>query len=130
MSLIEGALASLLDPRQDVQALSRYITLEYVQEVNGKRLDYAGFIDHARLLKAHLRGGSVTIEAIVVDGDTIADIHLVEAEKTNGATIRTNVIAFFTVRDGKITRVDELTHLLHGADDDRDIGSRTSNGKS
>jgi hypothetical protein len=30
------------------------------------------------------------------------------------------------VRDGKIVRVDELTHLLQGADEDRDMGSRTS----
>jgi hypothetical protein len=55
-----------------------------------------------------------------------AYIHLVDAEKTNGDTIRAKVIAFYTVRDGKIVHVDELTHLLHGADEDRDMGSRTS----
>ena len=60
------------------------------------------------------------------DGDTIADIHVIDAEKTNGDSVRTKVIAFFTVRNGKIARVDELTHLLLGADQDRDIGSRTS----
>ncbi|HXW26308.1 MAG TPA: nuclear transport factor 2 family protein, partial [Xanthobacteraceae bacterium] len=70
--------------------------------------------------------GRAAIETLIVDGDTIADIHVVEAEKTNGDSIRTKVIAFFTVRGGKIVRVDELTHLLHGADEDRDMGSRTS----
>jgi len=125
-ALIEGALASLLDPRQDVANLSRYFAPDYVQDVDGKRLDYAGFIDHARVLKTHLRRGRAAIETLIVDGDTIADIHVVEAEKTNGDSIRTKVIAFFTVRGGKIVRVDELTHLLHGADEDRDMGSRTS----
>lgn len=125
-ALIEGAIASLLDPRQSVEHLSEYFAPDYVQDVDGKRLDYAGFLDHARALKAHLRGGRVAIEALIVEGDTIADIHVVEAEKTNGDSIRTKVIAFFTVRDGRIVRVDELTRMLHGADEDRDLSSRTS----
>ena len=125
-ALIEGALATLLDPQQDVGKLSCYFAPDYVQDVDGKRLDYAGFIDHARVLKACLRGGGVTIETLIVDGNTIADIHVIEAEKTNGDSFRSKVIAFFTVRDGKIVRVDELTHLLRGADADRDLGSRTS----
>jgi ketosteroid isomerase-like protein len=104
--LIENALASLLDPRQDAESLSRYFAPDYVQDVDGKRLDFNGFIDHARTLKSSLRSGRATIETIIVDGMTIADIHVVDAEKTNGATIRAKVIAFYTVRDGKIVRVD------------------------
>jgi len=127
-ALIEGAVTSLLDPRQDAAALSRYFAPDYVQEVDGKRLDYAGFIDHARVLKTHLQDGraTMTIETLIVDGDTIADIHVVDVEKANGDRIRTKVIAFFTVRDGRIVRVDELTHLLEGAEQYRDMGSRTS----
>jgi ketosteroid isomerase-like protein len=125
-TLIEAALASLLDPQQDAESLSRYFAPDYIQDVDGKRLDFDGFIDHARTLKKSLRGGRATIDKLIVDGATIADIHLVDAEKTNGDTIRAKVIAFYTVRDGKIVRVEELTHLLHGADEDRDLGSRTS----
>jgi ketosteroid isomerase-like protein len=125
-ALIESALASLLDPRQDAESLSRYFASDYIQDVDGKRLDFNGFIDHARTLKKSLRSGRVTIENIVVDGMTIADVHVVDAEKTNGDTIRAKVTAFYTVRDGKIVRVDELTHLLQGSEKDRDMGSRTS----
>jgi ketosteroid isomerase-like protein len=124
--LIEDAVASLLDPNQDADGLSRYFAPDYIQDVDGKRLDFNGFIDHARTLKRSLRRGHATIEKLVVDGDTIADIHVIDAEKTNGDSIRVKVIAFFTTRDGKIVRVDELTHLLHGADEDRDLGSRQS----
>jgi len=124
--LIEGAIASLLDPQQDADHLTRYFAPDYTQEVDGKRLTFAGFIDHARALKASLRCGHATIERLVVSGDTIADIHVVEADKKNGDAIRVKVIAFFTVRDGKIVGVDELTHLLDGSDADRDMGSRTS----
>jgi hypothetical protein len=50
----------------------------------------------------------------------------VEATKANGETIRVKVIALYTLEKGKIVRVDELTHLLKGAEADRDIGFRTS----
>ena len=45
-ALIESALVSLLDPHQDVERLDRYFTPDYVQDVDGHRLDFAGFIDH------------------------------------------------------------------------------------
>src|SRR5271168_2133816 len=124
--LIEDAVASLLDPKQDAESLSRYFAPNYVQDVDGKRLDFNGFIDHARTLKATLRRGHATIEKLIVDGDTIADTHIIDAEKTNGDSIRVKVTAFLTARDGKIVRVDELTHLLHGAEEDSDLGSRRS----
>ena len=125
-ALIEGALASLLDPQQGAEELSRYFAPSYVQIVDGKSLDYDGFIDHARTLKKSLRKGRATIETIVVDGSTIADIHVVDAEKTNGDTIQVKVIAFFTVADGRIVRVDQLTRMLRGGAEDHDLGSRTS----
>jgi ketosteroid isomerase-like protein len=125
-ALIEGAFASLLDPQQGAEALSRYFAPNYVQIVDGKLLDYDGFIDHARTLKKSLRRGRATIETIIVDGSIIADIHVIDAEKTNGDTIRMKVIAFFTVAGGKIVHVDELTHMLRGAAEDQDMGSRTS----
>jgi len=124
-TLIENAVASLLDPNQDAESLSRYFAPDYTQDVDGKYLDYAGFVDHARTLKKTLRKGQAKIERLVVDGSTIADIHIIEAEKTNGEVIRAKVIAFFTLRDGKFIHVDELTHLLQGSETDQDLGSRT-----
>ena len=123
--LIEGALACLLDPEQDAEALGRFFTPDYIQNVDGKQLDYKGFIDHARALKNTLRGGHATILKLIVEGSTIADIHVVEAEKTDGSRIKARVIAFYTVRDGRIAKVDELTHLLEGRKEDHDLGSRT-----
>jgi hypothetical protein len=73
-----------------------------------------------------LRSASATIETLVVDGPTIADIHLVEAEKTDRARLLTEVFAFFFVEDGKIARVNELTRLVQGGAADRDLGSRRS----
>jgi ketosteroid isomerase-like protein len=125
-ALLENALAALFDPKQDAASLSRFFAPDYVQDVDGKRLDYAGFIQHAETLKQVLRSGRATIEQIIVQGSTFADIHVVEAEKMNGDRIKVKVIGFFEVRDGKIVRVDELTHLIRGSAEDSDLGSRTS----
>ena len=54
----------------------------------------------------------MTFERIVADGDHIADIHILDATKKNGAALRMKVIAFYKLKDGKIVEVDELTHLL------------------
>jgi ketosteroid isomerase-like protein len=124
--LLEEVFASLLDPAQDVEALGRYFSEDYVQHVDGVRLDRRGFLDHARTLKKSLLGGRVTIESLLADGPIVADIHVVEARKTGGETVRMRVFAFYRIEDGRIASVDELTHLLHGAASDRDLGSRVS----
>jgi hypothetical protein len=126
VALLNGAFASLLDPREDAENLDRYFSASYVQDVDGARMDYAHFLDHARTLKAALRSASATIEALVVDGSTIADIHLVEAEKTDGRRLATKVFAFFFVEGRKIAGVQEMTRLVRGDAADRDLGSRRS----
>jgi ketosteroid isomerase-like protein len=126
LAVLEGAFACLLDPREPAASLDRYFSPSYVQEVDGARMDYGHFLDHAQTLKAALRSASARVDTLVVDGSTIADIHLVEAEKTDGGRLATRVFAFFVVEDGKIVGVNELTRLVHGDAADRDLGSRRS----
>jgi ketosteroid isomerase-like protein len=114
-ALLNGAFACLLDPREDAGNLDRYFSPSYVQDVDGEHMDYTHFLDHARTLKA-----------LVVDSSTIADIHLIEAEKADGGRLSTKVFAFFFVEDGRIGRVRELTRLVRGDAADRDLGSRRS----
>jgi ketosteroid isomerase-like protein len=113
-ALLSEAFANLLDPGEDVETLSRYFSPACVQDVDGERMDYARFLDHARAIKRAIRSARVTFEALIVEGSTIADIHIVESERTDGARTRLKVIAFNTVDQGKIVRVDELTRLMQG----------------
>jgi len=61
----------------------------------------------------------------VVSGQSSADIHVVNGVKHDGSTFEAKVIAFYTVRDGKIVAVDELTRIVKGTADDRDLGYGT-----
>jgi hypothetical protein len=123
---LEKVFANMFDPRVRPENLSEFFSTSYIQDADGARLDFSGFIEHARVLKGTLRSARVTFEDILVDGPKIADVHIVEATKMNGDAIRVKVLAFYRLEEGKIVKVDELTHLLKGTDTDRDIGFRTS----
>ncbi|EJN03620.1 nuclear transport factor 2 family protein [Phyllobacterium sp. YR531] len=124
--LIENALKSMLDPNVPAEQLSEFFSRDYRQDVDGTTLDYDGFIAHAKDLKKSISSGKAIFEMMMFDGGNVADVHIIEATKTNGEKIKVKVIAIFTIGDGKITRVNELTHLLSGSPEDRNMGSRTS----
>ena len=124
-TFLQGVFDRFFDPAASAEAVGEFFSPDYVQEVDGKRLDYSAFLDHVRLLKRTLDRATVTFENVVVDGSTIADIHVVDARKKNGERLRVKVLAFYTIEDGKIRRLEELTHQLEGRAEDRDLGSRT-----
>lgn len=116
--------AALMDPEVSAEEVGRYFAPEYVQIADSQRLDHAEFVAHARELKRVLAGGAVTLEAVVAEGSTVASRHLVEARKTSGERVRMKVFAFFEIEGGLIRRAEEVTHMVEGAAEDRDLGSR------
>lgn len=119
------AFSDLFNPANDAQeAAAKYMTPDYVQLVDGEVLDFEGFVNHLKVLQDNLRDVNFTFETVVASENTISDIHIVDAVKNDGSAFRTKVIAFYHMRDGMIQRIDELTHLIEGGEDDRDMGSR------
>lgn len=115
---------SLFDPAVSAEETGRYFAPGYQQHADGKVLDHAMFVEHARILKSTLQSASVSFGNIVAGDDALASWHIVEAIKHNGQRLRVKVIALYELEDGLIARVDELTHLLAGEESDRDLGSR------
>jgi ketosteroid isomerase-like protein len=116
----------LLDPAATAEEVGTFFTPDYVQNADGKVLHRPAFIDHVRVLKAALQNGTATLEKVIVGGATIATLHRIDAHKRTGETVQVKVHAFFEIEHGLIRRTEELTHLLAGAEADRDLGSRTS----
>jgi ketosteroid isomerase-like protein len=114
----------LFDPASTAEEVGAFFSPDYVQDVDGRRLDRGEFMNHVRMLKNTLEGATVTFKQIAADGQTIADIHVVEARKKNGERVRVKVIAFYTLQNGKISSIEELTYLLEGRSEDRDLGFR------
>lgn len=122
--LLQNLFAALSDPAISLEDLSVFFTSDYVQLVDGETLNLAGFLEHAATLRGALETVDVEFETIIASDNTIADIHVVNARKKNGGRVKMKVIAFYTLRDGKISRIEELTHLISGNGADRDMGSR------
>jgi ketosteroid isomerase-like protein len=110
----------------DEQAVGRYFSPKYVQRVDGKTLDFAGFSDHLRAVKASITNVRVTFVQMVAEGNKVMDIHQVEGDKRAGGKLTARVIALFVIEDGKVVFCEELTHLEEGAATDKDLGSRSS----
>ena len=110
----------------DEQAVGRYFSPKYVQKVDGKTLDFAGFCDHLRALKGAVMNVRVGFEQMVAEGNKVMEIHHVDADKRAGGKIATRVIALFVIEGGKVVLCDELTHLEEGVATDKDLGSRSS----
>ncbi|OKH89660.1 nuclear transport factor 2 family protein [Thalassospira sp. TSL5-1] len=123
-NLLETLFETLTDQSVPTENLTAFFTPDYVQIVDGKKLDLTAFLQHADTLRHTLIKTDIRFEKIITDGNTIADIHFVHAQKKNGETIHIKVIAFYTLHKGRICRVEELTYLMEGTADDRDLGSR------
>lgn len=126
-ALLERLFRSFLDPARSPKDLLEFISPDCVHQVDGKTLVLDDFLKHAAAVKAAIVGADVTFERLVFDPvqATVADVHVVNALKTDGTRIRSKVIAFYRLESGKIREVDELTLMLKGSLEDRDLGSRT-----
>lgn len=110
----------------DEDAVADHFSPSYVQEVDGRTLDYAGFIEHLRTLKREVERTSIEIERLVAEDDAVCSVHRVSATKRDGGSLEGQVIAVWTFGDGLIERCRELTRMTSGSPEDRDLGSRAS----
>jgi hypothetical protein len=123
---LEDLFRDLFDPNTPAERLTRHLTDDYRQDVDGRTLDLSGFVAHARALKSTLAEAAVSFETVIGDERRAASLHVVSGRKLDGTTVRVRVYAFFEFADGRVRRVDEVTRLLEGEEDDRDLGSRTA----
>ncbi|MEO1090134.1 MAG: nuclear transport factor 2 family protein [Pseudomonadota bacterium] len=120
---VEHVFAEIFMRKDFDQAIDAYFTDDFVLDADGTCLDFATFKQHVSHLHDVVVSMSIEVTTVVADGDRIAEIHMVRATKRDGSTLTTKVLAFHTIRDGKIARIEELTHLVEGDEADRHLGS-------
>ncbi len=106
------------------EAISKYMSKDYVQHVNGEVFDFENFVQHMKALKTALKSIKITIDRCMVSGNGIFMIYYADCVKNNGSPVKAKIIAYFEVKDGKIILCDELTKILVGEKEDQDLGSR------
>ncbi|WP_431223522.1 nuclear transport factor 2 family protein [Serratia sp. L9] len=123
--VVQTALQQVVgNPKHQPLLISELFSRDYCQKVDGNTLNFEQFLQHMALLKQITHSMTLEILAIVAEGDAVLTHHLVNVEKHDGSQSQIRVLAHFTVRNGKIQSCVELTQLLVGQHEDRDLGSR------
>lgn len=122
--LVKKAIIYAIENRDPNLDYSKYISKDYVQHVDGKTFNFAQYVQHMEHIKNILKSMSVFFQDIIAEGNKVVTVHIVKGTKEDGTEMAAKVIALFTVKDGKIVSCDELTHMIKGQEEDRDMGSR------
>lgn len=123
--LLKEAFRNIIEaPVVDEKQIARYFSQDYIQHVDGKTINYTQFVSHIHTQRKTLASIKVTFLNVVSEGDTVFSNHLIRAHTKDGRILHGKVIGEFTIRDGKITGCDELTHIVGGTEEDQDLGSR------
>lgn len=124
--LVIHALQEIVsNPRHDEKMIASYFAASYQQQVDGKCLDYPGFVSHMALLKTLTRQMEVLLLSVVAERDTVFTHHRVKVEKCDNTKSEIEVMARFTLESDHIIRCEELTRLVSGNKQDHDLGSRS-----
>lgn len=108
-----------------LDVVKKYFSEDYVQVVNGKKIDFNEFVTHLEVLKDATKSISITIKSIAEGDGCVHTQHIAQAVKKNGSKSEFEVFANFQLENGKILRCEELTRMISGDVSDDDLGSRT-----
>ncbi|ARV75524.1 hypothetical protein [Vibrio campbellii] len=111
----------------DKSNLKYMLSEGFAQKFGGEKNSYNEFIKHSLVLSEQLTRMEIVFEDVNVSSDgTISEIHTVEVTKLDGSRSKLKLYAFYYFdQSGKLEYIDELSTLLEGPEEDKNMGSRT-----
>jgi hypothetical protein len=89
-----------------------------------RRTRWPKFAERIPHLRALTESTAITVLDEIIDANRYADRRLVTVTKRDGSQVTQEVYLFGERSDdGRFIRVEETTHMLEGADHDRNLGS-------
>ncbi|MDF7680970.1 nuclear transport factor 2 family protein [Enterobacteriaceae bacterium ESL0689] len=86
------ALQTLItEPLHDEHQIAAFFAPDYQQIVDGKQLDYYGFIAHMKAIKSHTKRMSISIKRVVSENNTVFTHHYVNVENHQGEQSRASL---------------------------------------
>lgn len=122
--VIEAFRFIVEDLNYNPSMIEKYFSKDYNQRVDGQELNFYGFCQHMKVQKEALKNISVNFKTIVQENEIVFTNHIITLRTKDERHAEIQVIAEFHIHKEKIIYCDELTHLLHGDDRERDFGSR------
>ena len=124
-AFLQKTFRELFDPALPTETVApRYFHPDYRQWVGGTGLDYPDFLRHIDTVKHHAAQLSIVFTDVLLCGEKLAERHEVHATLLDGSHMQVVVMAFHTLRDGRIAEIRELTRIEQGDPTYHDLGSR------
>jgi ketosteroid isomerase-like protein len=122
---IAAALTDLLNPARPLEeSIDRHFSPDYRQRTDGEWANRTEFAEHIAHLRSVVASVEVKVHEELVGGTTYAERHTVEVTKKDGSKVVQEVYVFGEFApDGRFLRIEEVTLMLAGAEEDRSLGS-------
>ncbi|PMS32628.1 SnoaL-like protein [Trinickia symbiotica] len=115
-AIIRRALKSLFEAYRGLDSeFVKYFSRDYVQWANGKITNFDQLIAHFDKLGETRPNRKIAFIDMVSEGDIVFDQHVVTATLSDEDVIQVDVFAKWTVKNGLITRCEELTRQREGS---------------
>lgn len=123
--LIKNLFKNVLQNQSvDIEIIKKYISEKYIQYVDGKELRFEQFVEHIKKQKEVIESIKVDFISMVEENNIVFTNHIVSINKKDNSFVKVKVIAEFIIENEKLVKCDELTLLLNGSSEDKDLGSR------
>ncbi|MCG3696612.1 hypothetical protein L5F39_03185 [Aliarcobacter butzleri] len=123
--LIKDLFKNVLQKQSvDIEIIKKYISEKYIQYVDGKELRFEQFVEHIKKQKEVIESIKVDFISMVEENNIVFTNHIVSINKKDNSFVKVKVIAEFIIENEKLVKCDELTFLLNGSSEDKDLGSR------
>lgn len=81
------------------------------------------WVKHQKDIKSTVKLMKPTFDLLIAEGNEVATIYRIHLVKNDGTQLDVKDMGFFKIKDHKIVYVEELTGLIKGNKEDKDIGS-------
>jgi hypothetical protein len=122
--LIKDMLNVFADTTKSIEELAKYFSPNFIQVSDGHSLGYKDFLVHVGELRNVMKSINFKIEQIASENGLVATHHIATGIKQNGKTVKTEFFAFFTLKDNKIVNCQEVSRMLQGENEDKDLSYR------
>lgn len=96
---------------------------DYEHHVDYQTFNFKQWVSHIKAIQEQMQSLAVSFKHIIVEDNKIFSLHYVEGIKKNGEKIFIKMLAYFEVKDGKLSYCEELSQLVEGKTQDQSLAS-------
>lgn len=120
---VKDAVVYALETRDPNMDYGKYVSKDFINPIDGNTFNYEQWVAHQKHIKGLVKSMKPTFDLMVSEGNHVAAIYKIDIVKNDNSRLTVKDMAFFTIKDKKVVYCEELTRLVSGNTQDKNIGS-------